>query len=96
MHEKHLMDKLVQKAAAVCAENGAVRVTRLHVYLGALSHFTPEHFQEHLDEDAKGTVLDGAELQVTMGEDVNDPRAADVVLLDLEVEDAPATAADSR
>jgi len=96
MHEKHLMDKLVRKAESVCAENGAVRVTRLHVYLGALSHFTPEHFQEHLDEDAKGTVLDGAALEVTMGEDVNDPRAQDVILLDLEVEDAPAAPADTH
>jgi len=87
MHEKHLLAELVEKAEQVCREQGALRVTRMHVFLGALSHLTPEHFREHFEQESRGTPVEGADVTFTLGEDVNDSRAQDVVLLDLEVED---------
>jgi len=87
MHEKHLLSELVKKAEQVCREQGALRVTRMHVFLGALSHLTPEHFRDHFEQESRGTPAEGADVTFTLGEDVNDSRAQDVVLLDLEVED---------
>jgi len=87
MHEKHLLAEVVKKAEQVCREQGALRVTRMHVFLGALSHLTPEHFREHFDQESRGTPTEGADVAITLGEDVSDSRAQDVVLLDLEVED---------
>ena len=45
MHERALMDDVMRKIDAVARANGAVRVTRVTVRLGALSHFTPEMIQ---------------------------------------------------
>ena len=80
MHEKALMDDLMAKILAVSEAEGGVRVTRVTVWLGALSHFTPEHFREHFDDAARGTLAEGAQVEATLDSDISDPRAQGVVL----------------
>ena len=80
MHEKALMDDLMAKILGVAAAEGGARVTRVTVWLGALSHFTPEHFREHFDDAARGTLAEGAEVEATLDDDLADPRAQGVVL----------------
>jgi len=80
MHEKALMDDLMTKILDVSAAEGDARVTRITVWLGALSHFTPEHFREHFDDAARGTLAEGAEVDATLDDDISDPRAPGVVL----------------
>ena len=80
MHEKALMDDLMAKILAVADAEGGARVTRIAVWLGALSHFTPEHFREHFDDAARGTLAEGARVEVTLDDDLTDPRAQGVVL----------------
>ena len=63
MHEKALLDDLMAKILAVADAEGGARVSRITVWLGALSHFTPEHFREHFDDAARGTVAEGAEVE---------------------------------
>jgi len=80
MHEKALMDDLMAKILGVAAAQGDARVTQIKVWLGALSHFTPEHFREHFDDAARGTAAEGAEIMATLDDDPTDPRAQGVVL----------------
>ena len=80
MHEKALMDDLMAKILGVAAAQGDARVTQIKVWLGALSHFTPEHFREHFDDAARGTAAEGAEIMATLDDDIADPRAQGVVL----------------
>jgi len=80
MHEKALMDDLMAKILGVAAAQGDARVTQIKVWLGALSHFTPEHFREHFDDAARGTAAEGAEVMATLDDDIADPRAQGVVL----------------
>ena len=80
MHEKALMDDLMAKILEVSNAEGGARVTRIKVWLGALSHFTPEHFREHFDDAARGTAAEGAEVMETLDDDIADPRAQGVVL----------------
>ena len=80
MHEKALMDDLMAKILGVAAAQGDARVTQIKVWLGALSHFTPEHFREHFDDAARGTLAEGARIEVTLDDDLTDPRAQGVVL----------------
>jgi hydrogenase nickel incorporation protein HypA/HybF len=87
MHEKALMDDLMAKILGVAAAQGGVRVTRVRVWLGALSHFTPEHFREHFDDAARGTAAEGAEVVATLDDDLADPRAQGVVLESVSVAD---------
>jgi len=80
MHEKALMDDVMAKILEVSNAEGGARVTRIKVWLGALSHFTPEHFREHFDDAARGTLAEGARIEVTLDDDLTDPRAQGVVL----------------
>jgi len=86
VHERALIAGLIRTVEEVAAANAASRVTRVSVRLGALSHFTVDHFREHFADAARGTVAEGAAVDATQGDDITDPRASDVVLESVEVE----------
>ena len=85
MHESSVVASLCSKAEAAARADGAERITAISVRLGALSHLSPDHLREHLTEATRGSILEGARLDVTVGTDVADPHAQDVELLSLEV-----------
>jgi hydrogenase nickel incorporation protein HypA/HybF len=85
MHEKALMDDLIARILAVAEAEGGSRVVRIRVRLGALSHFTPEHFREHYDDAARGTVAEGAAIDAELEADLDAPGAAGVLLESVEV-----------
>jgi hydrogenase nickel incorporation protein HypA/HybF len=93
VHEKHLTEDVVRKLEALALEEGGSRVTRIRVRLGALSHFTPEHFREHFEEAAAGTRAAGAKVEAELDTDPTAPGAQGVVLetveLELEREESP-------
>ena len=91
MHEKKLMDDLMREIEAQAEAEGAVRVTRIRVRLGALSHFTPDHFREHFEDASRGTVAEGAEVEAELGTDPTEPAAQGVVLESIDVELAQIT-----
>jgi len=86
VHERALMLDVVRKVEEVAQANDAERVTRVEVRVGALSHFTPEHFREHFADASRGTIADGAVVSAVLDGDESSPRAADVVLESVEVE----------
>ena len=86
MHERALTDDLMRKIEAVARENDGARVTRITVKLGALSHFTPEHFREHFVDASRGTLAEGAEVDAVLDGDLHAANAAGVVLESVEVE----------
>ena len=81
MHERALMRDLLDRVEAVASAESAARVTRVVVRVGPLSHFTPAHFREHFADAARGTVADGAEVDVSIAAD-----GGDVLLESLELE----------
>ena len=80
MHEQALMRDLVRRIVGVAESEGATGVTKVSVRLGALSHFTPEHFYEHFVDASLGTVAEGAVVDAVVCDDLDDPRAMGVVL----------------
>ena len=86
MHERALMTDLLREIEAVARADGATRVTRVSVRLGALSHFTEEHFREHFVDASRGTLAEGAVVDAVLEDDLEDPRATGVVLQSVEVE----------
>lgn len=86
MHERALMRDVLARVEQLAGEEGAVRVTRIDVRLGALSHFTAEHFREHFADASRGGVADGALVVATLAPDVADAHAADVIVESVEVE----------
>jgi hydrogenase nickel incorporation protein HypA/HybF len=86
MHERALMLDVMSRIEEVARVEGASRVIRVDVKLGALSHFTPDHFREHFEDAARGTVAEGAEIVATLETDVSENGAAGVVIESVEVE----------
>jgi hydrogenase nickel incorporation protein HypA/HybF len=92
VHEQALMRDVMREIQARADAEGAARVTRVRVRLGALSHFTEGHFREHFEDAARGTPAEGAAVEAELGSDPREPGAQGVVLesIELEYEDAPA------
>jgi hydrogenase nickel incorporation protein HypA/HybF len=86
VHERALMRDVLAKVEAVAQAEGASRVTRVRVRLGALSHFTPEHFREHFAGAAGGGVAQGAHVDAVVDGSTTAPYARDVVVESVEVE----------
>ena len=86
MHEASLMRDLLAKVTTLAAAQDAARVTRVSVWLGALSHMSPEHFRQHFETDARGTIADGATLAIETSADIRDPNAEALLLRSIEVE----------
>ena len=86
MHEKALMDDLMRTIESRARAEGARRVTRIRVRLGALSHFTPAHFREHFEDASRGTLAEGAEVEAELRTDPTEPEAQGVVLESIDVE----------
>ena len=59
MHERALMQDLVAEIERLGRSERVRRITRVDVRLGALSHFTPEHFREHFADASRGTLAEG-------------------------------------
>ena len=87
MHEASLMIGLMRQIEAFAQQEGAGKVTKVVVWCGALSHMTEAHFTEHFDQAAKGTLAEGAALDVTVSQDLSDDRAQDVLLESIDVTD---------
>jgi hydrogenase nickel incorporation protein HypA/HybF len=83
VHERALMRDLMRR---IEAEAQGARVTGIRVRLGALSHFTVEHFREHFEDASRGTVAEGAEVQAELRTDPTEPGAQGVVLESIDVE----------
>ena len=86
MHERKLMDDLMREIESQARTAGADRVTRVRVRLGALSHFTEEHFREHFVDAARGGPAEDAEVETVLRDDPTEPEAQGVVLESIEVE----------
>ena len=86
VHEASLMAGLIRQIEAVADREGAVSVTRLKVWCGALSHMSREHFNEHFEQASTGTRAEGAVLDITLSNDHTDPRAQEVILESVDIE----------
>ncbi len=86
MHEMSLMRDLMRQIERLADREGATAVTAIRLRLGALSHFSPEHFREHFDQVAPGTRAEGARLEISTSDDIHDPNAQGVLIESLEVE----------
>ena len=86
MHEASLMNDLMHKIGTVVQEQSGKRAVAVQVKLGALSHFSIEHFREHFERAAQGTVAENANLEIDLSSDIQDPHAQEILLESVEVE----------
>jgi len=91
VHEAGLARDLIHRAEELAKAEGALRVTAVTVRIGGLANVTGEHLREHFLIEAKGTIAEGAIVEVVegpSGEDaISDPHALDLLLVGIEVEE---------
>ena len=80
MHEVSLISDLLRSIDTVAREANAERVTQVTVTFGALCHISVDHFRDHFSHWTRGTVADGAELEIVRHQDTSDPHAQDIRL----------------
>ncbi|PCJ66971.1 MAG: hydrogenase nickel incorporation protein HypA [Candidatus Hydrogenedentota bacterium] len=86
MHEASLMKDLIRKINSLTEEASDGRITTVHVWLGALSHMSADHFRYHFEQVSKGTAAEGALLSIEESTDIHDPNAQGLLLLNIEIE----------
>jgi hydrogenase nickel incorporation protein HypA/HybF len=86
VHEQALMNDLMRKIEAEARSEGGRHVTCVRVRLGALSHFTEAHFLEHFADASRGTVAEGAAVEVELAADPTEQNAQGVVFESIELE----------
>ncbi|MFN3231340.1 MAG: hydrogenase/urease maturation nickel metallochaperone HypA [Alphaproteobacteria bacterium] len=86
MHEASLMNGLMRQLEKIGRAEGATRITGIHVWMGALSHMSHEHFCEHFEIAAKDTLAEGARVHTTLSDDIGDKNAQTIILEDVEIE----------
>ena len=85
MHEHSLIQNLIHKILSLAEKEEAAQVTKVSVTLGALSHMSAEHFKEHFDLAAKGTIAENAKLETELSQDIHDPDAQAILLRSIDV-----------
>jgi hydrogenase nickel incorporation protein HypA/HybF len=86
MHEASLMNSLMRQIESIAGEEGAARVVSVSVWLGALSHMSEQHFSEHFSRASAGTIAQGAQLHITLSNDIHDADAQLIRLQSVEVD----------
>lgn len=86
MHELSLMADLMRKIEAAAQKHGASKVVGVKVQLGALAPLSAEHFREHFEWAARGTLAEGARLEIEALSDISDPHAQAIWLVSVDVE----------
>ena len=84
MHEMSLMSDLMRRVESVARQNGG-RVARVKVVLGALCNCSADHFREHFEHAAVGTLAQDAALDIEVSSDAAHSHAQDVRLESIEV-----------
>jgi hydrogenase nickel incorporation protein HypA/HybF len=87
MHEQALLDDLVRKVEDVARIERLERITRVRVWVGALSHLSCSHLNSEWPRASRGTRAEGSTLETELSTDLDDPRAQSVVLLSLSVDE---------
>lgn len=82
MHEASLVRALVAQIERIARAHGAVAVRSARVKLGPLAHVDAAHLREHFEVAARGSLAEGATLDVTLTDELHE-----LTLESLEVEE---------
>ena len=86
MHEEGMLKDLVRKAEEVARRERAERVTRVRLWVGALSHLGGPELKDRWAHAVEGTVLAGARVEIETDPDPHHPNAENVILKSIDVD----------
>lgn len=83
-----MLRDLVRRADEVGRSLGGRRVTRVSLWVGALSHIAGSSLPARWADASRGTLAEGATVEVEVSDRIDDRRAGDVVLRSVDVSEA--------
>lgn len=83
MHEAGIVDSILNIVVERAAEEGASRITSVHLEAGALARVSEDALRFHWEQLAQGTPAEGATLQV---QEVDEPTDLRLVAIDVEAD----------
>jgi hydrogenase nickel incorporation protein HypA/HybF len=87
MHEAGMIRDLLRRIQQLADDEAVSEVTGVTVWLGALSHISPEHFREHFERETAGSIAEGATLTIESSDDIRHPDAQAILLRNIDVSD---------
>ncbi len=72
MHELSLLRGLLGQIEQIARRHGAERVSVVRLRLGPLAHIEPDHLRGHFIDAARGTVADGACLEIETTDELHE------------------------
>jgi hydrogenase nickel incorporation protein HypA/HybF len=89
MHEGTLIKDLVKKINELALAEGATRVDGVRVKVGEFSHVSADHLREHFVHESRGTLCEGARVDVDMISGLDNPDSLEIILetIDLDIPD---------
>lgn len=81
-----MLQDVVRKAKDVAQREGAARVTRVRLWVGARSHLGGPELEARWADAVRGTNLSGAEVEIELSRDERDPNAEHVMLRSLDID----------
>jgi hydrogenase nickel incorporation protein HypA/HybF len=85
MHEKALFRDLRNQLVTIAEREHADRISRVEIWLGALSHVREAPLRAAWPELVAGTAAEGALLEVQTSEEMSDPQAQSFILRGISV-----------
>ena len=85
MHESSLISNLIRKIESIAPPLSSRKVVGITLRIGPLCATNPDHLRDHFLLAARGTIAEGAKLEIETTDDPADPNAASVVLRSIEV-----------
>ena len=86
MHEEAMLKDVIRKAEEVARQEGATRVTRVRLWVGARSHLGGPELRARWMAAVRSSPLSEAEVEIETSRDPTDPNAEGVVLRSLDMD----------
>ena len=65
MHETHMIEPVIKGMCEHAKKEGAKSILKVHIKIGEFTGIKEDSFKETFKTLAKGTMLEGAELEIT-------------------------------
>ncbi|HEV2166281.1 MAG TPA: hydrogenase maturation nickel metallochaperone HypA [Thermoplasmata archaeon] len=85
MHEEALFRDLRRELGAIARRERVERITRVALWVGALSHVSEQTVRDRWAAAVEGTPAEHARLEVVASSDLHDPRAGGILITQVDV-----------